>query len=103
MNNDTCPTCKRTGCIVTSERRDGVWGEHRDCADSWHKPKSAYGIAYNESTSLYEVHAAGCRHLSLNPRLEVTLTVTAVSGDAAAKSFEGGNEGCITKLGPCAR
>jgi hypothetical protein len=62
-----------------------------------------FDIAFNDSTTLYEVHAAGCRHTAMNPRLEVFLTVEAAAGITAADMFEAVNEGCLTKLGPCAR
>jgi hypothetical protein len=62
-----------------------------------------FDIARNDSTSLYEVHAAGCRHTAINPRLETVVTVEATSGLVAADMFEAVNEGCLTKLGPCAR
>ncbi len=64
---------------------------------------SKFDIARNESTSLYEVHAAGCRHTAMNPRLELLVTATGASGAAVAADFEAANEGCFTKLGPCAR
>jgi hypothetical protein len=64
---------------------------------------AGFAIAYNDSTSLYEVHAAGCRHTTMNARLEVMVTVEAPTGAEAAAQFEAGNEDCLTKLGPCAR
>ncbi len=63
-----------------------------------------FDIARNDSTSLYEVHAAGCRHLAMNPRLEVVVRgCEAAAGITALDMFEAVNEGCKGKLGPCAR
>jgi hypothetical protein len=59
-------------------------------------------VACNGRTSFYEVHAAGCRHL-MAAHLDIMYTAEAESGKAEQKRFNEGNEGCIAKLGPCAR
>lgn len=71
---------------------------------------AAFQVAFNNRTTLYEVHVAGCRHLTMgvtgNPRtarFDYARPVEAESAKACAADFEAGNEGCLTKLGPCAR
>lgn len=70
-----------------------------------------FQIACNEKTSYYEVHIAGCRHLAMGLSDDwrkrkfayVNPPVEAGTAAAAAAEFEAGNEGCLTKLGACAR
>jgi hypothetical protein len=61
-----------------------------------------FRIAFNEKTTLYEVHLAGCKHL-ISRHLVGCATVTAASGSEAGAHFESRNEECLTKTGPCAR
>lgn len=51
---------------------------------------------------LYEIHVAGCAHL-VSPKLEVlgTHETDGTPAEFAAK-YEAGNDGILTKLGPCA-
>lgn len=60
-----------------------------------------YRIGYNSRTSLYEVHVEGCSHPTRS--LEYSYPAEAESGTAAAATFEARNEGCLTKLAPCAK
>ena len=63
-----------------------------------------WSVAYNEWTTLYEVHKAGCKHLT-HPKFGDGFCINTWTGESAAQiaaDFEAGNEGCITKLGPCA-
>lgn len=70
-----------------------------------------FQVAYNNRTSYYEVHSAGCKHLAMgatgNPYTAkfdyVRPPKEAESAKAFAAEFEAGNEGCLTKLGPCAK
>jgi hypothetical protein len=59
-------------------------------------------IARNEKTSLYEIHAAGCKHL-IAKHLEVMSDYEAATGAALKETFEARNEDCFAKLGPCAK
>jgi hypothetical protein len=62
-----------------------------------------FEIARNTRTTLYEVHVSGCAHL-ISKNLERSgRTVTGSSGAEVAARFEANNEGCLTKLGPCAK
>jgi len=60
-------------------------------------------IAFNENNTLYEIHAQGCKHLMVK-KLHVT-SLAYVGGDSAwvKKDFEYRNEGCLAKIGPCAK
>mgnify|MGYP000846868675 FL=1 len=59
----------------------------------------AVQIGRNPSTSLYEVHKSGCRHLR---RLEnPSPAVAGESAQAVADTFEAENDGCLATLGPC--
>lgn len=61
-----------------------------------------WAIAVNQKTSLYEVHAEGCKHL-ISSHLQVCSESHAETGKAAGAEFEAGNDYCFTKLGPCAK
>lgn len=62
-----------------------------------------FAIARNARTSLYEVHADGCRHL-IARHLEMMTTGNAgETGQEVADEFEARNDGCFATLGPCAR
>lgn len=59
----------------------------------------ALQIGRNASTSLYEVHKDGCRHLR---RLEDPgPAFAAESAVEAAVAFAEDNDGCVATLGPC--
>lgn len=62
-----------------------------------------FTITRNEKTSLYEVHTAGCKHLTMSKHLTPGATVEAATGAEAAATFESRNDDCYTKLGPCAK
>lgn len=64
--------------------------------------RQRYEIAFNARTTLYEIHRAGCTHL-ISKHLEVTGSIEATSGEDAARTFEAQNDGCLAKLGPCAK
>ena len=62
-----------------------------------------YTVAFNQNKSTYEVHAEGCRHITVNAALEPMGTSEADTGAEVAAQFAQRNEGCSAKLGPCAR
>ena len=61
-----------------------------------------WSIAYNSNTSLYEIHATGCKHL-IHPKFDYSFESDATTAAAAKSTIESGNEGCIAKFGPCAK
>jgi hypothetical protein len=68
----------------------------------------AFTFAYNQRTTYYDVHAAGCAHLSMeggkrHPSLVVMVTDEATDAKSAATKYESENEGCLTDIKPCAR
>lgn len=63
---------------------------------------SIWTIAMNDKTTMYEVHAEGCKHLMSKHLLTMT-SEEASSGAEAAEIYEASNEGCLTVLGPCAK
>lgn len=60
-------------------------------------------VARNERTSLYEVHAAGCAHLTMSKHLAHGFTTEGGSATEVAAEFESQNDGCLTKVSPCAK
>jgi hypothetical protein len=58
-------------------------------------------VARNDKTSFYEVHKAGCAHLNAR-HMEPSGQYAGQPG-AVADAFQAGNDGCLTRLGPCAR
>jgi len=60
-------------------------------------------VAFNENTTMYEVHAKGCKHLS--GKKYMVYSHVYLGGDAqwVAKNFEENNDGCLTKISPCAK
>ena len=68
-------------------------------------------IAYNNNKGTYEIHAAGCRHLTTSgtdrwghPKLDIMGgTYPQATGAEAKADFEAGNEDCFANLAPCAR
>jgi hypothetical protein len=66
---------------------------------------TTWTIARNERTSLYEIHADGCRHTTMSRHLDVMVTgyYDGLTGREAKARYEADNEGCLAKLGPCAR
>jgi hypothetical protein len=63
---------------------------------------TAFTVARNSRTSLYEVHTAGCAHL-ISKHLEVGGTFDAENAAEFAAAYEAGNDGILTTLGPCAK
>ena len=61
-----------------------------------------FTFARNAKTTLYEVHVTGCAHL-ISKHLEACFAREARSATEAAAEFESRNDGCYTKLGPCAK
>ena len=61
-----------------------------------------FQVARNASTSLYELHTPGCKHL-IAKHMELCGTADGPNAAAAAAAYEAGNDGILTKLGPCAR
>lgn len=66
------------------------------------KRQESFQVAVNERTSFYEVHKSGCKHL-ISGHLEPLFETTGESGEQVARDFESRNDGCLTKLAPCAR
>lgn len=64
---------------------------------------ATFTIARNEKTTLYEVHAKGCKHIAMSWHLDPMTDKEAATGAEAAATYESENEGCLTKLGPCAK
>lgn len=62
----------------------------------------AFTIVRNQRTTLYDVHAAGCKHLMAG-HLDQGFTVQAPSGAAAGQAFQDRNDDCYTNLAPCAK
>jgi hypothetical protein len=62
----------------------------------------AFDILRNDRTSYYEIHVSGCRH-QIAAHMEHMVTKTAESAAALSSWFDAGNDGCLSKLGPCAR
>jgi hypothetical protein len=62
-----------------------------------------YAITCNEQTTYYEVHAPGCAHLNRTDKYLFWTPTEAESAQAAAATFEERNEGCLTKIAPCAK
>jgi hypothetical protein len=57
---------------------------------------SAYG--------LYEIHKQGCRHLNMTKKYPYGFAdIEGETATDAATRFETRNEGCFTKLAPCAK
>jgi hypothetical protein len=64
---------------------------------------NTYAIAPNDRTTLYEVHRPGCAHLNRTDKYPFfTMWAGGTAADAAA-NFETANEGCFTKIAPCAK
>ncbi len=59
--------------------------------------------AYNERTSLYEIHKTGCTHLISKHLVSMGHEYLYETGAEALAEFERGNDGCYGKLGPCAK
>lgn len=59
-----------------------------------------FKIARNNRTTLYEVHASGCKHTA-SARFDYFVMKRGETGAEVAAKFEEENEGCATKLGPC--
>jgi|688.fasta_scaffold2163414_2 hypothetical protein len=64
---------------------------------------TTYAIACNEQTTFYEVHKPGCAHLNRTDKYLYSTPAQAESAQAAAANFEAANEGCFTKISPCAK
>lgn len=71
----------------------------------------SFTLVYNGRTSFYDVHAAGCSHLSLYGQIygryahmDVLGTSQATDAKAFKAEFEAGNPDCrIGKISPCAK
>jgi hypothetical protein len=64
---------------------------------------NTYRIGFNENNTMYEVHAEGCNHSN---KKHISLTHMAYLGESGAwvaQTFERENEGCLTKISPCAK
>ena len=59
-------------------------------------------IALNGRNSYYEIHESGCHHL-VSPHLDIMVSREGDDPKAAAAEYEAQNEGCFTRLGPCAK
>lgn len=57
----------------------------------------AFTVTYNEATTLYDIHRAGCRHGAAG------VALAAATATEVARTFETQNEGCIAKIIRCAR
>ncbi len=64
---------------------------------------TTYRIARNSKTTLYEVHADGCKHLIAPHFDNVSSPVAGTSGQTVAADFEARNDDCYAKIGPCAK
>lgn len=83
-----------------------------DCGRGYgHAPRlrgdgmSRWVVRFDDVTTLYEVHAEGCRHLQrkrFNGSASSLSVLDSVSGSVAAERFEAANDGCVTRLAPCA-
>lgn len=60
----------------------------------------AFQLARNAKTSLYEVHAHGCTHLTF---LDDAHDIDGTNGPEAAQTYADQNDGLIIKLGPCVK
>jgi hypothetical protein len=61
-----------------------------------------FDVAYNERKGIYEVHAQGCKHISMS--LERMCTKEGATGKEVAAAYDAENDGIEgTKVGPCAR
>lgn len=65
--------------------------------------QNTYLVARNQKTSLYEVHAQGCKHLMAAHLESHNVAYVAPDGEWVKRTFEAQNEGCFAKLGPCAK
>lgn len=61
-----------------------------------------YAMARNDRTTLYELHAPGCRHLGQR-HMEWMADLSGDSAAATATSFEDSNEDCVVVVANCAR
>lgn len=64
---------------------------------------NTYLVARNEKTTLYEVHAQGCKHLIAAHLDQHHMAYIGRDGAWVKQTFEAQNEGCLAKLGPCAK
>ena len=64
-----------------------------------------WAIRFDEVSTFYEVHADGCRHLQrkrFHGSASSLAVLDSVTGSGAAARFEAENDGCVTRLAPCA-
>jgi hypothetical protein len=61
-----------------------------------------YTILRNARTTYYEVHVAGCKH-QIARHMEHMVDQEATSGAALAADSAASNDGCLYRLGPCAK
>lgn len=60
---------------------------------------TTYNIARNPRTTIYELHADGCRHLA---RLDTGADVTGDDPAETATAFEEANDGILVTVANCA-
>jgi len=64
---------------------------------------NTYTVAFNGKTTMYEVHADGCKHLMARHLDVCSMGYIGPDGAWVKNAFEAQNEGCLAKLGPCAK
>lgn len=62
-----------------------------------------FQVAFNEKSTVYQVHVAGCFHLKAAHMEVMAGEYEAETGKQVAVEFMAGNEGCLAALGPCAK
>jgi hypothetical protein len=62
-----------------------------------------YAIAPNNSSTFYEVHRPGCAHLERTDKYPFSVLYQGGNAADAAATYEAQNEGCLTKIAPCAK